>query len=492
MSVPRLNRGKVISLERLLNMMYKPAEVASEVGISVDALYRSYIPAGAPVEVDSKKRTWIHGTTFAEWAREYLATTRRGKPKAAMTNTQGYCMRCNQVVEMQDIRRRPHSEKAGVIQASGRCPTCGGKVNRFIRENDFEKPSGAIKEIKRLQVVAQPRVKIPLICRQNWLDVQAFLEYQERIAQVDVKTGRATWSRLRHLIEWAADRPFPKASTGRVGVRITFPGYAEQLRTDQGRPLSAAGLTGIMKTSRAFLQWAREQYPTRYKSMDMIWVRSLRPSRARSEQAVLVKRELYTLDDVLQLVKAPATTPAQRRIRAATAMLFLSGMRIGAFTSLSLACVDLPNRRILQLPEMGVHTKNSKAAITYLLNIPELLQVVRDWDAELRAVLPDTAYWYAQLSPWGQLTTQARRSARGNVKGEFGDELLDLCNRAGVPYLSAHKFRHGHAVYAMKRAKTMAELKAISQNLMHSNIGITDGIYSKLVNDDVKDFITGL
>lgn len=135
-----------------------------------------------------------------------------------------------------------------------------------------------------------------------------------------------------------------------------------------------------------------------------------------------------------------------------------------------------------RLPHYAASRQNQRGRMNYA----ELT------DDELRANLPETGYWYAQLSPWGEMTTQARRSSRGNVRGEFGDHLRDLCERAGVPYLSAHKFRHGHAVYGLKRAQTVAQMKAISQNLMHSNMGITDGIYGKLVNDDVKNFISGL
>jgi hypothetical protein len=58
--------------------------------------------------------------------------------------------------------------------------------------------------------------------------------------------------------------------------------------------------------------------------------------------------------------------------------------------------------------------------------------------------------------------------------------------------LAGHKLGHGHAVWALKKAKTMAELKSISQNLMHSSMGITDAIYSKLVDDDVHEVILGL
>jgi hypothetical protein len=41
-------------------------------------------------------------------------------------------------------------------------------------------------------------------------------------------------------------------------------------------------------------------------------------------------------------------------------------------------------------------------------------------------------------------------------------------------------------VYAIKMAKDIATLKAISQNLMHSNLGITDGVYGILSSADIK------
>jgi hypothetical protein len=38
----------------------------------------------------------------------------------------------------------------------------------------------------------------------------------------------------------------------------------------------------------------------------------------------------------------------------------------------------------------------------------------------------------------------------------------------------------------------MEQLKAISQNVMHSSVGITDGIYGRLVADDVHETIANL
>ena len=47
---------------------------------------------------------------------------------------------------------------------------------------------------------------------------------------------------------------------------------------------------------------------------------------------------------------------------------------------------------------MGVRTKNKKHATTFLLPIPELLEVVKDWDREVRKVNPE-GLWFAPFSP---------------------------------------------------------------------------------------------
>lgn len=71
-------------------------------------------------------------------------------------------------------------------------------------------------------------------------------------------------------------------------------------------------------------------------------------------------------------------------------------------------------------------------------------------------------------------------------------DVRRICERAGVPYQSPHKLRHGHVVYALKQARNMAELKAISQNIMHASVVITDQVYGKLVSNNVRDVIASL
>ena len=57
---------------------------------------------------------------------------------------------------------------------------------------------------------------------------------------------------------------------------------------------------------------------------------------------------------------------------------------------------------------------------------------------------------------------------------------------AGLPYKSAHKFRHGHAIYGLQHAQTMAVNKAVSMNLMHEDIMITDDIYAPIMSNEVQ------
>ena len=70
--------------------------------------------------------------------------------------------------------------------------------------------------------------------------------------------------------------------------------------------------------------------------------------------------------------------------------------------------------------------------------------------------------------------------------------MKNCIRKVDLSYHSAHKFRHGHTVYALKQAKDIAALKAISQNLMHKNLAITGGVYGILSETDVKEQILTL
>ncbi len=171
-------------------------------------------------------------------------------------------------------------------------------------------------------------------------------------------------------------------------------------------------------------------------------------------------------------------------------MMFLSGMRPDALASIPLQCVDLPNRRLFQIPSMGIRTKNDKAAITYLLDIPELCEVVQKWDRRVRQMSP-TSLWYTNLSQDGLRLAETPSAFEGRAMTVAKDIRL-ICDRAGIKYKSPHKFRHGHIVYARSFAHTMEEAKAVSQNVMHSTAIITDKVYSTLTTNQVQNVILNL
>jgi hypothetical protein len=124
---PLLRHTQIIRLTRLLDMLYKPAEIAAEIGVHPDTVYRSYIPAGCPTVVDSAGHFWIHGPAFVAWARQTV--TQRASKRQPLTEGQAWCMRCDHPVELIAPTVRPINHYLELLQAS--CPICGTQVNRI-------------------------------------------------------------------------------------------------------------------------------------------------------------------------------------------------------------------------------------------------------------------------------------------------------------------------------------------------------------------------
>jgi hypothetical protein len=130
MSVPRLVSAQVRRLRRLLDMPYRPGEIAKELGITTDTFFRSFIPAGAPVMFDALGKTWVNGKAFQEWAKNYLAS-RHNQPRGKMAEDEGYCFSCRSVRKMKTPKRMAVRKQVDVI--SGRCEVCNSKMARMIR-----------------------------------------------------------------------------------------------------------------------------------------------------------------------------------------------------------------------------------------------------------------------------------------------------------------------------------------------------------------------
>lgn len=320
-----------------------------------------------------------------------------------------------------------------------------------------------------------------MVNRDNYLLTRAYLAHPRDVGQLARDSTERYRAYLLHLLVWADEAPFSDLAARRP----TFPAHLASLAPEGKGGLAPATLRKIVQVSKRFLVWGKMNHPREFRGLSMAWIDELRLSR----QAEAPREHVFvTLDEVRRLValSVPEDHLALRRDQAAAALLFLSGMRAGALGSLPIAAVDAPSRTVKQWPSLGVRTKNGKPATTYLLEIPDLLAVVERWDALVRAALPPTAPWAATVvTRWGEQALSADPAgAHRNVA--LVKRMGKLFAAAGLPYKSPHKFRHGHAVYALQHARTMADYKAVSQNLMHADIRVTDGIYAPLLGDEVK------
>jgi integrase len=321
-----------------------------------------------------------------------------------------------------------------------------------------------------------------VIQRNNYLLVRRYLQDLDEVYQLSTSSVGRYRFYLRHLLLWAAETPFQQAAK----LRPTFPSYVSNLSGRQGETsLAPVTQKKIIEVGKRFFIWAKQNHPKEFGSLSSAWLESLRPPRVRDTHD---EHEYVSLEEVLQLIAITHDEDdlVLLRDKAAAAMLFLSGARASAFTTLPISAVDLPARTLHQWPELGVATKNGKRATTFLLPIPELLSVAQIWDEVVRSNLPTTAPWYAPVSTHWDGQSLAESSPGKNRHQALDKRLRLLFDKAGLPYKSAHKFRHGHAVYGLQHAQTMADYKAVSMNLMHEDIKITDEIYAPIMSNEVQ------
>lgn len=328
-----------------------------------------------------------------------------------------------------------------------------------------------------------------MIYRANYFRAKEHVTYLSEVMQLNPNSVGRYWSCLKHLLTWADAVPFSQVAE----IRPTFSSYLASMAKGEAESATLGGMTAkkILQTAKRFFKWLKTTYPLDYRHLPAAWIDGLR--LPRSTQPVEEHR-FVTLDQVLQLIHVPIAHDdvALWRDQAAAAMLFLSGARASAFTSLTLECVDLDDRMIKQWTALGVKTKNSKSATTYLLEIPELLQFVARWDVYLRSHLPSSTTWYVPIiQHWGERELSAKMPGM-NRNIALAQRLHKLYALAEMPYHSPLAFRHGHAVLALQHCLTMADYKAVSMNLMHESITVTDGIYAPLATSEVKHRVSAL
>ncbi len=118
----RLNGSQRNKVKGLLNMMYSPRELAEEIGIDKNQIYRVYLPLECPNVKDQLGRILIHGLTFKSWYENLYK-------KVKVEKNQGWCVSCKKVVEVTNPTR---FTKGRLTYDLFVCSACGKNSTKII------------------------------------------------------------------------------------------------------------------------------------------------------------------------------------------------------------------------------------------------------------------------------------------------------------------------------------------------------------------------
>ena len=329
-----------------------------------------------------------------------------------------------------------------------------------------------------------------LLYRQNYLHGKGFFENMRKSNKRPAENSIVTYeSRWKHILYWAGSRPLTQA-------HLFTPSLREYVLMSKGKkstePISDNDCK-IMEIGKNFFLWAKINRPKEYRAIKESWINDMVPviDQEMSQSHIYVSEE-----EAIQIATFPISWEnlPLKRAQALHALAMLTGARASALCTspLKAVVVNDSNPRMMQWPELGVQTKNNKKGTSYFLPIFELHNVVKEWDNFLRSKLPLIAMWYPVIkSEWGDYQIMPDPPGK-NRNQALADDFKALYRLTGMEYKSPHACRHGHAVYGLGHCRTMSEYQAISRNLMHSSIAITDRIYAEREEKERASIYAGL
>ena len=120
-----LSREARLRARGLLDMLYKPSELADELQIDQRVIYRKLIPEGLTYIKDDAGNLWIHGPEVAAWARSLDK-----KPGPTLAADEAYCLRCRKAVKLVNPKR---NTKHALTILQSQCPECGTRINKGVK-----------------------------------------------------------------------------------------------------------------------------------------------------------------------------------------------------------------------------------------------------------------------------------------------------------------------------------------------------------------------
>lgn len=252
---------------------------------------------------------------------------------------------------------------------------------------------------------------------------------------------------------------------------------------------------------RGFFIWLAGQ--AGYKSkISLDNVAYLQLSKKDSRLATASKAQQYpTLQQIQTLCAFEVKDEIDMRDRAMIAFAALSGMRDRAISTLPLGCFDAKKLVVDQNPNKGVETKFNKTILTTLFSVDQtLIKYVTDWYYylinEKKFGISDPFFPATKVG----IVDKNHHSfeAKGVSKSFWADAgpmrkiFRERSQATGMTYFSPHKFRHFVANEAQKHITSIEQLKAVSQNLGHENIGTTFYGYGNMPDQAVNKLVSNI
>lgn len=250
-----------------------------------------------------------------------------------------------------------------------------------------------------------------------------------------------------------------------------------------------------------FFKWLA--YQSGYKSrISLTDVEYLKLSKEKVRIALSTKREQYpSLQEIKQVINSIAIqNEIDMRDKALIVFTLLSGMRDAAIISLPLGAFEEDTLKVNQNPKLGAKTKFSKTIHSYLFRFDDgLLEAIQDWVKYLKQ--QKNFQDDDPLFPHNKIhnAPNQKRFISDSVEPLYWQSVTSMrtifkqrFKAAGIEYFSPHTLRHLAVRLATEKCRNGQELKAVSQNFGHENVGTTMTVYGTINNLDMGSIISGM
>lgn len=467
-----------------------------------DATVHDWLKDGLPT-IDDRKPTLIYGWQFREWMGRWWGARRRPTPFGQIS-----CFGCQEARQPKLGEVVFEQLPAGAIRAKAVCSVCGSAMFRTISPSDLVAFQDALhpqmSEISGFgessSLTSSPTkpadFEVPTVhenigtpnlggARTLALPRNPFNE----------RLKRQHFERL-HEMEGYSTKSIRKYEIAvlRMEAFFAFRDFDEFTEDDakalkdhiRACGLNLRSVVATLSACRTFLKFlaGRPEFEGKIP-IDALQYLNLTKNEYRA--AVPVEKIIVppTLEEVDHVIRSMAfDTLIEKRNRAIFVLLAMTGIRASAVVSLRIKHIDFELGGVLQ-PGEEVDTKFGKSQVALFVPFDATwIDILKAYVDDLKALgfLPEDP-----LFPKSAFTIdQAVRFGERTIVKEFMGSTQLISNivprafeRAGLPRHTSHSFRHLMNKVAYEGGSTLRFAKAMSSNLGHSSIKVTNASYGK-------------